>query len=193
MSRAKRKKMLTRLACILAVALVATLVLNVFVIRQGRVRLSSMEPALADGDWILFEKLVMSRGGPERFDIVVFKAPNDPDAIYIKRVIALPNEIVEAREGGLYVDGEEVVLPGEVEWGDADLAPTTVPPAHYFVVGDNLARSEDSRNWGPVPRDYILGRVFWRFWPPGDWKIFRRYGAFERGVQDADQTIQADG
>lgn len=193
MSRAKRKKRLARLAGILAAALVVVVVLNVFVVRQGRVRLSSMEPVLADGDWILFEKLVMSRGGPERFDIAVFKAPNDPDTIYIKRVIALPNEIVEARDGALYVDGEEVALPGEVEWGDADFAPSTVPPAHYFVVGDNLAGSEDSRNWGPVPRDYILGRVFWRFWPPGDWKIFRRHGALQQGVEDADQGIQADG
>jgi signal peptidase I len=185
----KRKKRLARFAGVMAAALLVVVLLNIFVVRQGRVRLSSMEPVLSDGDWILFEKLALSRGGPRRFDIVVFKAPDDPDSVFIKRVIGLPNEIVEARSGALYVDGHEVALPEGVDWGEAAFAPATVKAAHYFVVGDNVAESEDSRAWGPVPRDYVLGRVFWRFWPPGEWKIFRRSGALQQGVEDGDQGI----
>jgi len=184
--------MLARLAKVMASALVVVVLLNIFVVRQGRVRLNSMEPALSDGDWILFEKLVMSRGGPGRFDIVVFKAPEDPDTVYIKRVVGLPNEIVEARGGALWVDGDPQALPVGVDWGKESFGPETVRAAHYFVVGDHLAASEDSRTWGAVPRDYILGRVFWRFWPPAEWKVFRRGGALQDGVEDGDQEIQAD-
>lgn len=193
MSRAqRRKKRLARLAKVMAAALVVVVLLNIFVVRQGRVRLRSMEPTLSDGDWILFEKLVTSRGGPGRFDIVVFKAPEDPDTVYIKRVVGLPNEIVEARGGALWVDGDPRALPVGVDWGKESFGPETVRAAHYFVVGDNLGASEDSRTWGAVPRDYILGRVFWRFWPPAEWKVFRRGGALQDGVEDGDQEIQAD-
>ena len=152
----KRLKRVARIALLIAVALV---LLEAFFVQHGKVRLSSMEPSLGDGDWVLFEKLVVSRGGPRRFDIVVFKAPTDPDKVFIKRVAGLPNEIVEAKGGRLFVDGEEVALGDAVDWGETDFGPVTVSPAHYFVVGDNLAESLDSREWGSVPRDYILSLI----------------------------------
>ncbi len=187
MSRAaKRRK---RLGWTIAGALVVIVALNTFVVRQGRVRLRSMEPVLNEGDWVLFEKPGLKRAGARRFDIVVFKAPNDPDSIYIKRVIGLPGEIVEARQGALYVDGRAVQMPCGVDWGGVEFAPATVRAAHYFVVGDNPSESRDSRDWGGVPRDYILGRVLWRFWPPGAMKIYRRCDAAHEGAGNADKGI----
>lgn len=188
----KRRKRLVRAAKV-AVAILAVLVLlNAYVVQRGRVTLSSMEPTLSGGEWVLFEKLVRRRGGPRRFDIVVFKAPNDPDKVFIKRVVGLPNEVVEAREGVLYVDNTATALPTGVDWGSVEFGPSLVTAAHYFVVGDNPAESQDSRAWGCVPRDYVLGRVFWRFWPPGRWRIFGREDVRQPGVEDADTGVQAD-
>ncbi len=186
-----RKRLLRALKIALAIA-VALVLLNAYVVQRGRVRLSSMEPTLHDGEWVLFEKVMMHRGGPKRFDIVVFKAPNDPDKVFIKRVVALPNEVVEARKGDLFVDNEPRTLPEGVDWGEAEFGPELVSAAHYFVVGDNLAESQDSRTWGCVPRDYVLGRVIWRFWPPGRWRIFGREAVRRQGVGDADKGTQAD-
>ena len=173
-------------AAVAAVVLVAT---GVFVAEFARVHGSSMEPTLSSGDRIIFEKISMRRGGPARFDIVVFKAPNDPDTIYIKRVVGLPDEVVEARAGRLVVNGVETPLPAGVSWGTADVAPAAVGPAHYFVTGDNLAESVDSRQWGAVPRDYILGTVWLRFWPAGKMTVFKRESAAATGARDGDKGI----
>ncbi len=158
----------------LAVALVLG-GLKTWVVEIGRVRLHSLEPTLSDGDWVVFEKISARR--PKRFDIVVFKAPREPDKIYIKRVIGLPNEVIGMRRGELFVNELEVRLPGGGKWEGSDFGPIPVERAHYFVVGDNPADSLDSREWGGVPRDYILGRVILRFLPIGKWKAFRRESA----------------
>ncbi len=190
---AKRRKRLARAAKIAALCIAILIFLNLFVVERGRVRLDSMEPSLSDGDWVLFEKTSVCRQGPKRFDIVVFKAPRDPDKVYIKRVVALPNEVVEAREGKVFVDGRPLVPPEGVDWGPLEFGPVPVEPAHYYVLGDNPAESVDSRVWDGVPRDYVLGRVFLRFYPLGEIRSFGRESAFEEGVQDGDQGIQADG
>jgi signal peptidase I len=182
---------LRRAAVVTFGILVVLLALDAWVAQHGRVRLRSMEPTLSDGDWVLFEKL--NKREIRRFDIVVFKAPRDPDKVFIKRVVGLENEIVEARGGRLFVDQREVDLPAGVDWGEGGFGPELVNAAHCFVVGDNFTDSEDSRSWGCVPRDYVLGRVFWRFWPLSKWRLFGEQDAVIHGAEDGDKGIQADG
>ena len=171
---------------VLAAAVVAT---EIWVAELARVSGASMEPALSSGDRVVFEKTVMMGGGPKRFDVVVFKAPNDPDTIYIKRVMGLPDEVVEMKGGRLLVDGMEVRTPEGVRTEGVEFGPAAVSPAHYFVMGDNAGESVDSRQWGGVPRDYVLGRVWLRYWPIEEWKVFRRESAELTGARDADQGI----
>jgi signal peptidase I len=180
--RGKRLARFVKVAVLLAAALFVT---AVYIAELGRVNGRSMDPALSDGDRIIFEKLTLRRTGLQRFDIVVFKAPYDPDQVYIKRVVGLPEELVRISQGRLEVNGADVPLPDGVDWGKADFGPVAVPPAHYFCVGDNLGESVDSRVWGFVPRDYCLGRVWLRFWPAGGWRMFGRESASAKGIEDA--------
>ncbi len=183
--RSKLKRRLARAVKVAAALAVVWVALELFVVQHGRVKLKSMEPALHDGDWVLFDKTVVRRRGLRRFDIVVFKAPADPDKIYIKRVVGLPNEVVRLTGGVLLVDSDEIALPAGVDWEGIDYGPAPVEAAHYFVLGDNAGESEDSRAWGDVPRDYILGRVMWRFWPVTNWKVFRRASAWTIGFDNS--------
>ena len=93
-----------------------------------------------------------------------------PRSEFIKRVIALPGEIVEVREGGVWIDGvrldEPYLEPGR---GMPDFGPEPVPVGHIFVMGDNRNSSQDSRVFGPVPIDDIVGRAFVIIWPPSRW------------------------
>ncbi len=183
---ADRKKRLARMVKAAAVLAAAVALTGVFVAEFGHVRGRSMEAALRNGDRVVFEKITPRLGGPQRFDIVAFKAPNDPDTIYIKRVIGLGDDVVEIRGGRLLVNAVEVSPPEGMSLGDIAFGPAAVSHAHYFVLGDNLAESVDSREWGSVPRDYVLGRVVLRFWPVGSWRLFRRTSANLKGSQDGD-------
>jgi signal peptidase I len=120
-----------------------------------------------DGDRILVNKYVYRLGAIERGDVVVFWYPRDPSTSFIKRVIGLPGEAVELRNGVVLIDGvaqtEEYVAAG---FRDHESRPAVVVAAgHYFVMGDHRSRSQDSRSWGEVPQKYIYGRAALRFWP----------------------------
>jgi len=169
--KSKRLARLLRIAVLLAAV---AIVVGVYLAEFGRVKGRSMEPTLRDGDRVVFEKVSSRWGGPVRFDVLVFKGPNDPDKVLIKRVVGLPDEMIEIRAGRLLVNGVHASLPPSLDWGDVDFGPVAVSPAHYFVLGDNMGDSDDSRRWGGVPRDYVLGRVCWRFWPLVAWKVFAR-------------------
>lgn len=126
-------------------------------------------------NWLPFveregERILFTVGEPERGDIVVINAPvENADKPYIKRVIGLPGETVEARDGVVYVDG--VALPEEyiVEptWCGVEraCAPVTVPEDSVFVMGDNRDNSSDSRSFGTVPYDNIVGKAWLTYWP----------------------------
>jgi signal peptidase I len=139
-----------------------------------QVRGSSMEPALHDGQYLVISKLVYWVHPPERGDVIVFQPPNNPAEDYIKRVVALPGEQVEIRDGGVWVDGvplEEsyIANPGfySGEWNLGD--------EEYFVLGDNRSNSSDSHSWGVLPRDNIVGQAWLCYWPPEEWKLVEHY------------------
>jgi signal peptidase I len=92
---------------------------------------------------------------------------NVPDSVpLIKRVVALPGETIEIRNGQVYIDGETVEEPWVEYSATHDFAPTTVPPLHVFIIGDNRPNSRDSRTFGPVHVDQIEGRALFVYWPP---------------------------
>ena len=173
-----------------ALALLMFLVLQVSV-SNYRVELSSMEATLFPKDRLVVSKLVYAHVDsetidglvpfmdiwdeqrelfpfhrPRRGDVIVFKYPLDPDRDFVKRVVGLPGETVEIHRGTVKIDGEALEEPYLEERDLSSLGPVLVPPDSYFVIGDNRDGSSDSRHWGPVPLENIVGKVLVRYWPP---------------------------
>jgi signal peptidase I len=147
-------------------ALTAVLIV-VFVVQPVKVEGTSMQPHLSDQERIFVNKFVYRISGISRGDIVVFWYPKDTAKSFIKRVIGLPGETVEIRSGIVYLDEESLNEP-YVPTGYLDhssFGPETVPPGTYFVLGDHRNSSNDSRNWGMVPRENIFGKAVFRYWP----------------------------
>jgi signal peptidase I len=151
----------------LSVAVLFCFFLIGFVAQAFRVQGTSMEPQLLDGERIVVNKFVYRFRAIERGDVVVFWYPKEPSVSFVKRVVALPGDVVELRGGQLVVNGLEVresYLPASFKDND-NLAPTVVRKGYYFVLGDHRRSSNDSRSWGEVPEKYIYGRAVFRFWP----------------------------
>jgi signal peptidase I len=154
----------------LALAVVISVVLNLFVVQVTEVRQQSMRPTLEQNDRVLVSKLDYRFGAPERGDIIVFNPPT-PDATipYVKRVIAVAGETIEFRNGNVFVNGTEIVIPeakGATQPQSPQVAyPFTIPDGQVFVMGDNRTFSSDSRTFGAVPVTNIIGKVIIRFWP----------------------------
>lgn len=144
--------------------------LKALVNRHYLVRGESMTPALRNGDVVLVTGLGRTESRPTRGDIVVAREPPPDGRRTIKRVVGLPGETVRFEEGLLYVDGGPLAepylggLPAVLGLGEATW---TVGPGEYFLLGDNRAHSTDSKDYGPVERSRIIGRAWWRYWPPG--------------------------
>lgn len=129
----------------------------------------SMEPNLADGQRLLVNKLAYRFGEPQRGDIVVIDSPRGTSEKLIKRIVGMPGEEIELRQGRVYIDGrllEEFYHP---RVGMRPYPPTVIAPDHYFLLGDNRDHSGDSRVWGPVHSEMIVGRAWLSLWPPERW------------------------
>lgn len=150
---------------LLAVGL--ALVIIVFLYQPVKVEGTSMAPLLTDQERIFINKFVYRIGPIERGDVVVFWYPLDRSKSFIKRIIGLPGETVEIRQGLVYVNGTQLVEPYVPEqYEDAtDYGPVRVPPDQYFVMGDHRISSNDSRVFGPVARRHIYGRAVFAYWP----------------------------
>ncbi len=150
-------------------ALLIALLINVFVGQATRVEGQSMEPSLHTNQRLVVEKLSYRFHGPQRFDVVVLRLPSQGEELLIKRVVGLPGEAVEIRDGHVYVNGEPLDEP----FITSDTRPgrqgsVTVPPLHVYVLGDNRNHSNDSRSFGPVPIENIVGRAWLSYWPLED-------------------------
>lgn len=157
-------------------ALIAAILLRLFVVSAYRVNSASMEDTLFEGDYIFVNKLAYEFGsGPKAGDIIVFKYPNNPRKDFIKRIIAGPGQVVQVADKVVYVDGEVAaipptskhidkrILPAELSYRD-NTEPYQVPPKHFFVLGDNRDDSRDSRFWGCVPVENIRGKAVFVYW-----------------------------
>jgi signal peptidase I len=156
---------------IVAAALVAAYLVKSFLFQPFYIPSSSMEPTLDINDRVLINKLSYKLHDVNRGDIVVFERPPATFAgstikDLIKRVVGLPGETVEGKDGGVWVDGKrlpEKYLPTDTT--TTEFPPVTLGKHKYFVMGDNRAVSNDSRMFGPIDEDLIEGRAFLRFWP----------------------------
>ncbi|OGO06007.1 MAG: signal peptidase I [Chloroflexi bacterium RBG_13_56_8] len=156
-------------------ALVVVLVVNIFLAQATRVDGQSMNPSLHNNERVIIEKISYRLQSPERGDIVVLRRPlalpsEDP---LIKRVIGLPGETVEIRDGRVFIDGQPLDEPylEQPTWGS--MPPHLVPEDHVFVLGDNRNSSNDSRFFGMVRFDNIIGKAWIRYWPPSEFGLVK--------------------
>nr|RNJ70944.1 MAG: signal peptidase I [Leptolyngbya sp. IPPAS B-1204] len=164
----------------IGLSLVLALGIRQFVAEARYIPSESMVPTLQINDRLIVEKLSYRFHSPERGDIIVFMPPDaagryclgiqDPNVrikdAFIKRVVALPGEKVEVREGTVFINDrplQESYIAAKPEY---QLPPSIVPPDSFLVLGDNRNNSCDGHFWGPVPSENIIGRAAFRFWPP---------------------------
>jgi signal peptidase I len=149
------------------IAVGLALVIILFVYQPVRVEGTSMAPLLSDQERIFINKFVYRFEPIERGDVVVFWYPLDHSKSFIKRVIAEPGETVEIRHGVLFVNGERLSEPyvPDIFFDGSSFGPIRVPAGEYFVMGDHRDSSNDSRVFGPVPRDCIYGKAVFAYWP----------------------------
>ena len=153
----------------LALAVIISVVLNLFVVQVTEVRQRSMESTLLQGDRVLVSKIDYRVGMPERGDIVVFQPTTDSTIPYVKRVAAVAGDSIDLRDGDLYINGIKTEYAGAhgatAPQSPAVTYPLKVPGESFFALGDNRLASSDSRSFGPQPDDRIIGKVIVRFWP----------------------------
>lgn len=161
---------------IIAGALVVAFVVKTFLIQAFYIPSGSMLPTLQEQDRILVNKLSYDLHDVNRGDIVVFESPAQADGQIkdlVKRVIGLPGETVEARDGRILINGQPIdegYLADSITTGDME--PQKVPPDHYWVMGDNRGNSKDSRFFGAIQEDLIIGRAFVRVWPLNHFRFY---------------------
>ena len=175
--------------------------LGVFVAQPVVVEGTSMLPQLHDGERLLVNKLVYYKfqsvdwGHFERGDIVVFWYPRDPDKSYVKRIIGLPGETVELKNGIVLINGtalSESYLDTEHNQSLPSFPPKKVEEHYYFVMGDNRDNSSDSRYWGLVPEKYIYGKAFFRYWKPSEIGFIKQGEYNIREVAPSDIRAESD-
>lgn len=132
---------------------------------------SSMFPNFKNGDYIITDKISYRLSEPQRGDIVVFKNPKDETQDFIKRILGKPGDRIKVQAGKIYLNGAElsepylnnvVTNPGSFLREGVEF---TVEPGHYITIGDNRPASSDSREWGQITKEEIIGKVFFRYWP----------------------------
>ncbi len=171
------------------VAIALALAVQAYAVKPYRIPSASMASTLRPGDRVLVNRVVYHLRDPQRGDVLVFRFPRDPSVVFIKRVVGAPGDVLQVKEGRLYVNGRRTSEPYVHRTGgslDPTLAmgpmdgstmpkpwslasPYTVPPHSYFVMGDNRTDSDDSRDWGVVPRSAVIGEGFLLYWPPRRW------------------------
>lgn len=182
------------LPILIVVALVVAVLIKTFLVQAFFIPSGSMHDTLLEGDRVMVNKLAYRFGDPGRGDVIVFDNPQNsngdgetifgalvrhvaeslglssPDSALIKRVIAVGGETIEIRQNQVFVDGVALDEPYVKEGSRMPrYGPLTVPEGFVFVMGDNRSQSTDSRVFGPVPEDSIVGKAFVRVWPPSRW------------------------
>ena len=156
-------------------AVILALLIDTFVIVNAQIPSGSMENTIMTGDRVFGNRLAYKFSDPKRFDIIIFKYPDDESQLFIKRIIGLPGETVEIHDGNIYINGSDTPLEDVdiKEPMEGSFGPYTVPEGCYFVMGDNRNNSRDSRYWENtfVSEDEILGKAVFRYWPLNKMKL----------------------
>jgi len=150
---------------IIVAALIAWLIKS-FIVQPFYIPSGSMEPTLYPGDHVLVNKFIYRFREPEYKDIIVFRYPVDPKKDFIKRVIATGGQSIQVINGKVVVDGRILDEPYILPQGDSsNFGPVKIAPNKLFVMGDNRGSSFDSRVFGPLSKDAVLGKAFFIYWP----------------------------
>ncbi|MFH0791868.1 MAG: signal peptidase I [bacterium] len=167
---------------VVGLAILIVVPIRYFLFQPFFVQGQSMEPNLETGDYLIIDEISYRFNNPTRGDIVVLKYPSDPSQRFIKRIIGLPEETIDIADGKIVVtkggttkqldESAYILLP----FGTTGSVHVTLKDNEYFVMGDNRAVSFDSRRWGPLPRNMIIGRAFFRAWP---FVVFDRVDPFK--------------
>jgi signal peptidase I len=168
--KSKFKRYLKYIILDIAIAAMVSIFLITYVASAYKIEGNSMQTVLYDHERIIISKLAVRNGNIDRYDIIVLRKPGEPSKSIIKRVIGLPGEIIEIREGDVYINGSklpEAYLKKEKDiiYRSMNMKPLLIPKDHFFVIGDNRTISQDSRVFGPVPGNYIYGKTIFRYWP----------------------------
>ncbi|MDD2420621.1 MAG: signal peptidase I [Heliobacteriaceae bacterium] len=149
----------------LIIAIVLAFLIRYFLFQPFYIPSGSMEPTLKPLDRIIVSKMNYWFTEPDRGDIVVFRYPLDPSRDFVKRLIAVGGETVEIRNNQLLINGELVPESYLPALRMRDFGPVLVKEGHLFVMGDNRNHSDDSRYWGLVPLDNVVGKAVLLYWP----------------------------
>ncbi len=163
-------KVLKELLWLALLAVLVVVPIRVFIAQPFVVEGLSMFPTFKDGDYLVIDELSYRLAEPARGDVVVFRYPNNPSIFYIKRVIGLPGETVRIERGQVSItrtDGTTLTLdePYVVAEDATYSGVSTLGTGQYFVMGDNRPKSSDSRVWGPLPKEDLMGKAFARVLP----------------------------
>ncbi len=169
------RRELTDVVRILVISLAIVLPIRYFIVQPFVVRGASMEPNFEDREYLIIDEASYYLREPRRGEVVVFRYPKDPRQYFIKRIVGLPGETVEIRQGRIFVANSEfpsgfAIVEEYLDSSDRFTAPegtTVLGEREYFVLGDNRDASSDSRAWGALERGHIVGRAFLRAWPVG--------------------------
>jgi signal peptidase I len=166
-----RGGVLRELVQIVLPAVALAIVVHLFLAQATVVYGQSMEPSLSPYQRLIVDKLTYHFRPPARNDIVVLELPTVTDLL-VKRIVALPGESIEIRNGEVFVNDVRLDEPFLRDLGHVSMPRTRLGPLQYFVMGDNRDNSNDSRAFGPVEREQIVGRVWVRYWPLDDFTLF---------------------
>lgn len=166
---------------VIAVALAVALFINYFVIVNSTVPTGSMENTIMPGSRMIGFRVAYLFSQPERGDIIVFKYPDDPSQLFVKRVIGMPGETVEIIDGVTYINGEvleeDYINPSYrmMNLDYEDYGPYVVPEDSYFMMGDNRGNSKDSRKWVNtfLNRKAIIGKAWLCYWPFSEFGVLK--------------------
>ena len=168
-----------------------------FAVQAVHVEGLSMYATLDNNDYLIANKIDYKLHAPQRGDIVILRPPTNNSTDFIKRIIGLPGERILIRSGYVYINGhklDEPYLPeqwvNDTNWPDS-ASGTVLGSDEYFVMGDNRNRSQDSRFFGPISRDRIDGKAWFRIWPVGGFDIYKKMPTVETGTVFAGYAPQA--